>query len=230
MPEERVVLTGDLFIWASPNCGNPQKVQRYPKDWARALREMAGLGAEVLLPGHGLPILGADRVREALDDSAELLEVLHDETLAMMNGGATLDEIVHTVRAPDRLLERPYLRPVYDEPEFVVRNVWRLYGGWYDGNPARLKPPTDAAVAAEVAAFAGGADALAARATAVADAGDLRLAAQLVEWAVAAAPTDRGVRDTMADIYARRVDAESSTMAKGIFRWAAGRGDEGAAT
>jgi alkyl sulfatase BDS1-like metallo-beta-lactamase superfamily hydrolase len=230
MPEERIVLTGDLFIWASPNCGNPQKVQRYPKDWARALREMAALGAEVLLPGHGLPILGADRVREALDDSAELLEVLHDETLALMNGGATLDEIVHTVRAPDRLLERPYLRPVYDEPEFVVRNVWRLYGGWYDGNPARLKPPTDAAVAAEIAAFAGGADALAARATDVADAGDLRLAAQLVEWAVTAAPADRGVRDTMADIYARRVDAESSTMAKGIFRWAAGRGDEGAAT
>jgi alkyl sulfatase BDS1-like metallo-beta-lactamase superfamily hydrolase len=230
MPEERIVLTGDLFIWASPNCGNPQKVQRYPKDWARALREMASLGAEVLLPGHGLPILGADRVREALDDSAELLEVLHDETLAMMNSGATLDEIVHTVRAPDRLLERPYLRPVYDEPEFVLRNVWRLYGGWYDGNPARLKPPADAVVAAEIAAFAGGADALAARATAVADAGDLRLAAQLVEWAVTAAPADRGVRDTMADIYARRVDAESSTMAKGIFRWAAGRGDEGAAT
>jgi hypothetical protein len=34
----------------------------------------------------------------------------------------------------------------------------------------------------------------------------------------------------MVGIYARRVDAESSTMAKGIFRWAAGRGDEGAAT
>ena len=62
----------------------------------------------------------------------------------MMNEGAPLDDIIHTVRAPRRLLERPYLRPVYDEPEFIVRNVWRLYGGWYDGNPARLKPPRDA--------------------------------------------------------------------------------------
>jgi len=25
----------------------------------------------------------------------------------------------------------------YDDPEFVVHNIWRLYGGWYDGNPAR---------------------------------------------------------------------------------------------
>jgi alkyl sulfatase BDS1-like metallo-beta-lactamase superfamily hydrolase len=227
MPEERVVLTGDLFIWASPNCGNPQKVQRYPKDWARALREMASLGAEVLLPGHGLPIIGADRVREALSDSAELLEILHDETLAMMNTGATLDDIIHTVRAPDRLLERPYLRPVYDEPEFVVRNVWRLYGGWYDGNPARLKPPPDAAVATEVTALAGSPHALADRALEVAEAGDLRLAAQLAEWAASAAPDDPRAREVLATVYRRRVEAESSTMAKGIFRWAAARGDEG---
>jgi alkyl sulfatase BDS1-like metallo-beta-lactamase superfamily hydrolase len=223
MPDDKVLLTGDLFIWASPNCGNPQKVQRYPREWAAALRTMAGLGAETLLPGHGLPILGADRVRQALSESAELLEVLHDETLAMMNAGATLDEIVHTVHAPAHLLERPYLRPVYDEPEFIVRNVWRLYGGWFDGNPARLKPPSDAALAAEVSTLSGGAAALAERAVAVADAGDLRLAGQLAEWAAQAAPDDAAVRAVLADVYSRRVDEASSTMAKGIFRWAAER-------
>src|SRR6202022_3886536 len=115
IPSRRVLCTGDLFIWASPNCGNPQKVQRYPKDWAVALRTMAELDAVTLLPGHGLPILGADRVRQALLEAAALLEHLHDSTVAMMNAGATLDEIVHTVHAPPELLERPYLRPVYDE-------------------------------------------------------------------------------------------------------------------
>ena len=38
-------------------------------------------------------------------------------------------------------MERPYLQPVYDEPEFIVRTVWRLYGGWWDGNPATLSRP-----------------------------------------------------------------------------------------
>ena len=38
---------GDLFIWAVPNAGNPQKVQRFASDWAAALREMAGCGAEL---------------------------------------------------------------------------------------------------------------------------------------------------------------------------------------
>jgi alkyl sulfatase BDS1-like metallo-beta-lactamase superfamily hydrolase len=219
-PERRVLCTGDLFIWASPNCGNPQKVQRYPKDWATALRTMRGLDAEVLLPGHGLPVIGSDRVREALDDTATLLELLHDETLAMMNAGATLDDIVNTVHAPPYLLEKPYLRPVYDEPEFVVRNVWRLYGGWFDGDPAHLKPAPAVTIAREVATLAGGARAVADRALSVADAGDLRLAAQLAEWAALAAPDDADVQRARADVYARRVAAESSTMAKGVFRWA----------
>src|SRR5690606_38487798 len=34
-PERRVLCAGDMFIWASPNCGNPQKVQRYAIEWAR---------------------------------------------------------------------------------------------------------------------------------------------------------------------------------------------------
>src|SRR5436305_1127179 len=51
--DRRVLCCGDLFIWASPNAGNPQKVQRYAAEWAVALREMLTLDAEVLLPGHG---------------------------------------------------------------------------------------------------------------------------------------------------------------------------------
>ena len=221
VPSRRVLCSGDLFIWASPNCGNPQKVQRYPKDWAAALRTMAALDAEVLLPGHGLPIVGADRVREALTDTARLLEHLHDATLEMMNAGATLDDILHTVRAPAELLERPYLRPVYDEPEFVIHNVWRLYGGWYDGNPARLKPAADAAVAAEVASLAGGAARLAARARELAEAGDLRLAGQVAQWAVDAAPDDPAVHRARAEVYELRVADATSTMAKGVFGWTA---------
>ena len=60
-PTPRVLCTGDLFIWASPNAGNPQKVQRFPLEWAEALRRMLTLfdtpggGPEVLLPGHGYP-------------------------------------------------------------------------------------------------------------------------------------------------------------------------------
>jgi alkyl sulfatase BDS1-like metallo-beta-lactamase superfamily hydrolase len=226
VPARKVLCCGDFFIWASPNAGNPSKVQRYPLEWAVALRRMAELGAEVLLPGHGVPVVGADRVRQALTDSAALLESIHDQTLAMMNEGARLDDIVHAVRPPAELLERPYLRPIYDDPEFVVHNVWRLYGGWWDGNPAHLQPAPAAVVAREVAELAGGASRLAERALEVADAGDLRLAAHLAEWAAQAAPDDAGVHGVRAEVFRRRSASEPSLMARGVYRWAAVTSEE----
>ncbi|MGB8650695.1 MAG: alkyl sulfatase dimerization domain-containing protein, partial [Mycobacteriales bacterium] len=183
-------------------------------------RTMADLGAELMLPGHGVPVVGATRIRQALTETAELLEHLHDETVAMMNAGATLDEIVHTVRAPQHLLDRPYLRPVYDEPEFVVRNVWRLYGGWWDGDPAHLKPAPTAELAGELADLAGGAGRLADRALSLLEAGDLRLAGHLAELAARAAPDDVEVQRVRSTVFAARAAAESSTMAKGVFSWA----------
>jgi alkyl sulfatase BDS1-like metallo-beta-lactamase superfamily hydrolase len=221
LPASRAVCTGDLFIWAAPNCGNPQKVQRYPLEQAVALEQMAALGPELLLPGHGPPIEGAERVRLALTDTAAMLRHLHDETVARMNAGLSLDAILAEVRAPRDLLERPWLRPVYDEPEFVVRNVWRLYGGWWDGNPSRLKPARDADLARELAALAGGAAVLARRAEELSAAGDHALAAHLAEWAARAAPADEALADVRSRVYGRRVEAETSLMAKGIFADAA---------
>ena len=220
-PDRRTLFCGDLFCWVTPNCGNPQKVQRYPKEWAEALRTMVALGPELLLPGHGLPIVGAERIRTTFLDAAALLDSLHDQTLALMNEGARLEDIVHSIDYPTDLLDKPYLRPVYDEPEFIVRTVWRNYGGWYDGDPSHLKPAPALAIAAEVAALAGGASALAARARALVAAGDLRLAGHLAEWAALAAPADADVQGARAEVNEARVAAESSTMSKGVFAWAA---------
>jgi len=233
VPSHRAVCMGDLLIWSFPNAGNPQKVQRFPQDWARALREIAALNPELLLPAHGLPIGGSERVQRVLGETAEALEHLVDSTLAMMNSGAPLDEILHTVRVPAHLLERPWLRPVYDEPEFVVRNIWRFYGGWYDGNPARLKPPRDIELATEVVSLAGGVNVLVARAVELADSASLndlrvdpdalRSACQLIEWAFQFAPEDLSVVEAAREIYGLRRDSERSLMAKGIFGGAAER-------
>ena len=221
IPSRKVLCCGDFFIWASPNAGNPQKVQRYSGEWATQLRLMAGLGAELLLPGHGLPIAGADRIRQSLGEAAEVLESLEEQTLALMNQGARLDDVIHAVRAPQHLLERPYLKAVYDEPEFVVRNIWRLYGGWWDLNPATLKPAPEAALASEIAALAGGAGKLSDRARELSVAGEHRLAGHLAELASLASPGDPAVEAARAEVFGERAQSEKSTMSRGIFNWAA---------
>ena len=57
-------------------------------------------------PGHGLPIVGADRVRAGARPKAPSCSSrLLDQTLALMNDGARLDDIVHSgarARAPAR--------------------------------------------------------------------------------------------------------------------------------
>ena len=196
-------------------------MQRYPLEWAAALRAMAAKGAELFLPAHGLPIEGEQRIKGVLSDVAGALESLVHDTLLRMNDGARLDEVVQEVHVDQATLAKPYLKPIYDEPEFVVRNIWRLYGGWYDGNPAHLKPAPESRLALELAQLAGGAEALARRAEALAAGGDLRLACHLIELAVQAEPVSKALHGLRAEIYQQRRDQETSLMAKGIFGSAA---------
>lgn len=216
MPEEKWMFAGDFVIWNFPNAGNPQKVQRYPLEWAAALRDMASRRPEILLPAHGLPVGGADRIEEMLTTIAGALEGLVHDVITMMNAGEVLDTIIHTVGVDPDLLAKPYLRPLYDEPEFVVRNIWRQYGGWWDGAASRLKPSPDATLAIEIAQLAGGADRLAARALEVLP-DDVRLASHLADLAAWAAPDDPSVHGIRSDVYAHRRTLETSLMAKGIF-------------
>ena len=134
-----------------------------------------------------------------------------------MNQGCSLDEILHVVAAPAELLTKPYLLAKYDDPEFVVRGIWHLYAGWFDGNPAHLKPAPSAELAGEIAALAGGAATLADRAQALAEAGNTRLAAHLIELASTASPMSAEIQTVRAKVYAQCMEAEASLIGKAIF-------------
>lgn len=226
-PERRLLAPGDLFIWAVPNAGNPQKVQRYVSDWADALREMATLEPEIMLAGHGLPIVGRDRIVTALTDTADLLSSLEAQTIALMNQGVTLDHVIHAVEVPAHLRDKPYLQPVYDHPQFIVRNVWRRYGGWWDGEPDNLLPAPRTAQAAMWVELAGGLDNVLAKAAALQAAGDLALACHAVEHAVLAQPDSSEAHALRAAIYAERSGTQVSSMARNILNHAALASGEG---
>ncbi len=219
-PEKKWIATGDFIIWNFPNAGNPQKVQRFPIEWAEALRAMIAKEPELMLPAHGLPIAGKERIARVLDEIATALEYLVKSTVDMMNAGETLNTIIHSVKVPEATLGKPYLRPLYDEPEFVVRGIWRQFGGWWDGTPSSLKPATDSSLGTELALLAGGAEVLMARAKELAAAGDLRLACHLADFAGWAAPDEPNIHRDRAEVYEARRKSESSLMAKGIFKGA----------
>jgi len=138
-----------------------------------------------------------------------------------------LVDIVHRVRLPVR--EAPWLQPVYDEAEFIVRNVIRYFGGWWSGRPSELKPAPRSRVADEVVALAGGARKVLARAEALVKKGDLRTACHLADYALEAAPEDAELSHRVAEIYERRAKEETSLMAINLFSSAAAYAREGRA-
>ncbi len=218
IPDKKWVFTGDFMCWNFPNAGNPQKVQRYPIEWAAALRTIVAKQPELLLPAHGLPIEGTHRITRVLTDVADVLEQLVRDVIEMMNAGERLNAIIHSIRVPTEQLEKPYLRPMYDEPEFLIHNIWRQFGGWWDGAPARLKPSPDDVLAHEIATLSGGVHVLITRAHELSQSGDLRLACHLADLAGDAAPDDPEVHEVRARIYELRRKNELSLMAKGIFK------------
>jgi alkyl sulfatase BDS1-like metallo-beta-lactamase superfamily hydrolase len=217
LPATRVLVSGDFVIWVFPNAGNPRKVQRFPPDWAAALRRMQAVDPLILVPGHGPVITDATRVDQVLGDTASALESLVRQTLERMNRGESLNTIMQDVRVPEDLLAKPYLSPKYDDPAFVVRSIWHLYAGWFDGNPAHLKPADDQELGAEIVTLAGSVETLTQHAERLAGMGRARLAAHLIEFAAAAVPANKEVHRVRAAIYARCVEAETSLIGKAIL-------------
>jgi glyoxylase-like metal-dependent hydrolase (beta-lactamase superfamily II) len=218
LPSRRYLFTGDLIIWQAPNCGNPQKVQRYPVEWADALEDMAAFEAEWLFPGHGLVVHGREAIRTILMETARYLRAIINQVLARMNAGESPEEIFHAVEPDAELTTRPFLQAGYDHPKFIVRNLLRLWGGWWNGNAADLLPATWEAQAREIAGLAGGVSAIVKRGRALLQQGDAVLASHLAEWATRAAPDDTEAQRLKHDVYEQRLAGAQALMAQGIFR------------
>ncbi len=228
-PSRGVLCPGDLFIWGVPNAGNPQKAQRYPWAWAEGLRKMAACAPRTMCPGHGGAVVNDPALIERmLTETASFLEVIVERTLRLLEDGSPPHvDIVRGVEIPTS--DSPWLSPIYDEAEFIIRNVIRYYGGWFNGRPSDLKPAARDVVAQEIKALAGGASVLAARAKVLADDGDMRAACHLADLALEAAPADEGIKHAVAALYERRAAAETSLMAINLYRSAAAYAREGRA-
>ncbi len=228
-PERRIVCTGDLWEGILPNCGNPQKVQRYPEGWADALEAIASTGAELLIPGHGQPVEGVETIRECCANTAAALRAIVEATLKGLNEGKIHEEIMAEIEVPAQLRKHSYLDPLYDRPEFIARNVIRQYGGWWDGWSANIIPAPMAERAAEIAQLAGGAKALIERARGI-NATNPALACHLAEWAALAEPENRDAQQCVIDVFKVRAEEEVSLMGRGIFAHAVRKAEKALAS
>ena len=129
MPKHRYAFVGDFFIWNAPNAGNPQKVQRFPEEWASAAAKILSLNPSIVFCGHGPPLIGEARVQEAFSNQKKLLDEICHHALNGINSGKSLGEIMRTTPVNQKLISKPYLQPKYDDPRWFVATLWRRYAG-----------------------------------------------------------------------------------------------------
>ena len=199
----RTLFAGDNFYRSFPNLyairGTPDRSVRL---WADSLDKMVARDAAALVGGHTDPVLGAEEVRQVLTDYRDAVRYIHDETVKGMNRGLTPDELAATVRLPERLANKDYLRPFYGHPEWGVRSVFAGYLGWFDGNPTNLfrLPPREEAE--RFVKLAGGAENLrsaAREALAGGNGADAQWAAQLADRLLALDADDAVAKELKAD-------------------------------
>ena len=204
VPGRKVVLAADYFQNFLPNAGNGKRRQRFPEDWARALREMAALKPDLLLPAHGPAITRAAEIQDRLPAQARMLESISNQVVDGLNAGLRRDLVIDRVALPPELAQRDDARELYVRARDIGRMVAAQYGGWWDDMPSHWDPAPRAAQARELAGLAGGARQLIARALAVVDQNPA-LASNLADWAWLADGTDKAVIQGALDVYAKRV-------------------------
>lgn len=187
MPEERVLLPGDLYYAAFPNLSSPAIGPRPVREWVESIDRMLELEADHLVPSHTEPVSGRARVRQVLTDYRDAIDHLWTEVERCLNDGVGVDDAVDRIRLPDRLASRPYLAERYGTVAWGVRAIYDGLTGWFDGSPATLDPRPARERHGEVVDLIG-ADVLAARARARHEEGRHQLALELASMVIDVEP------------------------------------------
>lgn len=190
MPDEKTVFTGNLFgpVWrAMPNLvtmrgDKPRLVRAY----LRSVEQVRALNAELVITGHGDPIRGAETIRADLNAMHAAVSYLERETIAGMNEGRTVQDLMREVTLPADMK----IGEFHGKTSWVVRAIWEENGGWFhyaDGTTALYGVPRSA-VSADLVELAGGAGAIVGRAHVHAAAGRPLEALHLIDIALGVAP------------------------------------------
>ncbi len=193
---------------------------RDPRVWSRYLDqaiELFGADSDVAFASHHWPTWGTENLVRYLSQQRDLYAYLHDQTLRLLNNGATGTEIAEEIRLPPELESAWHARGYYGSVSHNVKAIYQRYLGWFDGHPSSLWAHPPQAAATRYVDVIGGQQAVRDKALCYADAGDLRFAAELLKHAVFADPGDTDAREALAGIYERLGYGSENATWRGFY-------------
>jgi alkyl sulfatase BDS1-like metallo-beta-lactamase superfamily hydrolase len=140
LPENSVLLSSEVIPAQCFPVLHPLRGEAYrdPVQWYRSID---ALNAASMVPAHGLPVIGAERVEEVLRCYRDAIQFVHDQTVRQMNKGLTPDELAAVVKLPPHLASyTPWMQEFFGTVSQAVRAVYQGYLGWFEGDPVALAP------------------------------------------------------------------------------------------
>lgn len=206
LPDEKILLSAETI--QGPTLPNVHTLRgtrfRDPVVWVKSLDRLRAYGAEAMVPSHGQPVIGEEKVEEVLRMTRDGIAWIHDQTVRYMNKGYTPDELVEVVTFPPHLRDyAPYLREYYGTVKHAVRQIYNGYLGWFDGDPVNLDPTPRKEKAQKTVALMGGRDSVLKAAQQAYDSGEHQWAAELATYLVSIDHDDMAARNIKADALTR---------------------------
>jgi alkyl sulfatase BDS1-like metallo-beta-lactamase superfamily hydrolase len=225
LPEAKVLYGGAAVIEAIPNVGTPMRTLRDTVRWADTLDRLAALGARVMVPEFGPIVSDPETIAAWLGETAAVLRWLRRQTLARMNRGMTIAEILPDIDYPPGMFDKPWLRETYGHRDYIVRDIYRSENGWWEGrNPTDLHPAQPPAAAAAIASAIADKQAVLTRAAQLRDAGKPQEAMHVVDL-LALAPGDEpalvAARQLKRELCAVLADRHPSYVSQSVYAAAA---------
>ena len=187
MPRLRAAFVGDNFYESFPNLYTLRGTRpRWALDYVASLDRILALEPDLVLPSHGPAIRGRDEVKRRLTKYRDAIRYVHDATVRGMNDGKDVLTLMREITLPPELA----VGESYGRLTWSIRGIYEGYVGWFDGNVSTMFGPASQAFP-EAVALAGGSDAVASRAAALAAADPVK-ALHLTDMALAVDPRHRG--------------------------------------
>jgi alkyl sulfatase BDS1-like metallo-beta-lactamase superfamily hydrolase len=153
VPQLKAVFVGDNWYESFPNMYTLRGTRpRWPMDYITSLEKVMALEPEIMMPSHGNPIVGKEKVRATLQKMHNAIVYVHDAVLKGMNAGKD----VHTLMAEIKLPKELDVGEGYGKIAWSVRGIYEGYAGWFNGDPAEMFPEGRSSVSGSLVKLAGG--------------------------------------------------------------------------
>jgi len=130
---------------------------RWALDWIKSLDTVLVLKPEIVLNGHGDPIVGNAEITRRLTRYRDAIQYVHDETVKGMNAGKDVYTLMQEIKLPPQY----DLTEIFGKVSWSVRGIYDGYAGWYDGNPTSMYELPPSSVYPNLVKLAGGPEPLA---------------------------------------------------------------------